>query len=269
MHGLEANQGVVVKAATDLPVWLDSLDCSPRRLKCTNSVAGRQRLQLDLFSLQPGQDLSQAHQTITADAAPTCIPLEAGQGLAYWPLRVWRRYDAFGLAREATSLFTAMAPKVGLGLTMVGIHYGWGSPWLGFTMVRVHQIPASDDCKANKARQSNACYCLFAVGKLAKVCFDTFSMQEMGREELVSLRPGWLTYNLHLDTMLHLWPQVYTYVCKFTKGQKYAFQVRQLQGDPLALSYWLASNLPLEDDTRQRLLEAPTVVERWVVEQYH
>ncbi len=42
------------------------------------------------------------------------------------------------------------------------------------------------------------------------------------------------------------------------------FQVRQLQGDPLALSYWLASNLPLEDDTRQRLLEAPTVVERSV-----
>ncbi len=41
-------------------------------------------------------------------------------------------------------------------------------------------------------------------------------------------------------------------------------QVRQLQGDPLALSYWLASNLPLEDDTRQRLLEAPTVVERSV-----
>ena len=39
-------------------------------------------------------------------------------------------------------------------------------------------------------------------------------------------------------------------------------QVRQLQLDPLALSYWLASNLPLEDDTRQRLLEAPTVVER-------
>ena len=39
-------------------------------------------------------------------------------------------------------------------------------------------------------------------------------------------------------------------------------QVRQLQADPLALSYWLASNLPLEDGTRQRLLEAPTVVER-------
>lgn len=41
-------------------------------------------------------------------------------------------------------------------------------------------------------------------------------------------------------------------------------QVRQLQLDPLALSYWLASNLPLEDDTRQRLLEAPNVVERSV-----
>lgn len=115
-----------------------------------NIVAkGGQRLQLDLYSLQHGQDLSQAQQTITADVAPTYIPPEAGQGIAYWPLRVWNRYDAFGLAQEATSLFNAMAPKV-----------------------------------------------------------------------------------------------------------------RQLQGDPLALSYWLASNLPLEDDTRQRLLEAPTVVER-------
>ena len=46
------------------------------------------------------------------------------------------------------------------------------------------------------------------------------------------------------------------------KNHSSVFQVRQLQGDPLALSYWLASNLPLEDDTRQRLLEAPTVVER-------
>lgn len=40
-------------------------------------------------------------------------------------------------------------------------------------------------------------------------------------------------------------------------------QVRHVQADPMALSYWLASNLPLEDDTRQRLLEAPTVVERY------
>ncbi len=50
----------------------------------------------------------------------------------------------------------------------------------------------------------------------------------------------------------------------FAKENHICFQVRQLQGDPLALSYWLASNLPLEDDTRQRLLEAPTVVERSV-----
>ncbi len=77
-----------------------------------NSLAGRQRLQLDLYSLQHGQDLSQAQQTITADVAPTYIPPEAGQGIAYWPLRVWNRYDAFGLAQEATSLFNAMAPKV-------------------------------------------------------------------------------------------------------------------------------------------------------------
>ena len=217
--------------ATNLPVWLDSLDCSVCRLKCTSSAAGRQRLQLDLFSLQPGQDLSQAHQTITADAAPTYIPLEAGQGLAYWPLRVWRRFDAFGLAREATTLFTAMAPKVGLGITMVRLHCGWGSPWLGFNMVRVHQTPASDDCKANKARQSNACYCLFAVGKLAKVCFDSLSMQGMGREELCSLRPWWLTYNLHLNTMLHLWPQVYTHVCKFTpKGRSVPFRCGSCRG---------------------------------------
>ncbi|KAL3153029.1 hypothetical protein ABBQ38_012053 [Trebouxia sp. C0009 RCD-2024] len=39
-------------------------------------------------------------------------------------------------------------------------------------------------------------------------------------------------------------------------------RVRQLHMEPVAVSYWLASNLPLEDDTRQRLLEAPTVVER-------
>lgn len=79
-----------------------------------NSLAGRQRLQLDLYSLQHGQDLSQAQQTITADVAPTYIPPEAGQGIAYWPLHVWNRYDAFGLAQEATSLFNAMAPKVTL-----------------------------------------------------------------------------------------------------------------------------------------------------------
>lgn len=42
-------------------------------------------------------------------------------------------------------------------------------------------------------------------------------------------------------------------------------QVRHVQADPLVLSYWLASNLPLEDGTRQRLLEAPTVVERFGV----
>lgn len=40
-------------------------------------------------------------------------------------------------------------------------------------------------------------------------------------------------------------------------------QVQHVRADPLALSYWLASNLPLEDHTRQRLLEAPTVVERY------
>ena len=40
-------------------------------------------------------------------------------------------------------------------------------------------------------------------------------------------------------------------------------QAKAFQGDPLALSYWLASNMPLEDDTRQKLLECPSVSARW------
>lgn len=39
-------------------------------------------------------------------------------------------------------------------------------------------------------------------------------------------------------------------------------QAKEFQGDPLDLSYWLASNLPLEDDTRQKLLEAGSAAER-------
>ena len=77
-----------------------------------NSDAGCQRLQLALSALQNGSDLSSAQQIIRADAAPTYIPPEARQGVAYWPSHVWNRYDAFGLAQEATNLFNAMAPKV-------------------------------------------------------------------------------------------------------------------------------------------------------------
>ena len=33
-------------------------------------------------------------------------------------------------------------------------------------------------------------------------------------------------------------------------------QVPAFMGDPLALSYWLVSNLPLDDAVRQQLLEA-------------
>lgn len=77
-----------------------------------NSDAGCQRLQLALSALQNGSDLSSAQQIIRADAAPTYIPPEARQGIAYWPSHVWNRYDAFGLAQEATNLFNAMAPKV-------------------------------------------------------------------------------------------------------------------------------------------------------------
>eukprot|EP00891_Asterochloris_glomerata_P007213 jgi/Astpho2/7213/Aster-x0762 len=39
-------------------------------------------------------------------------------------------------------------------------------------------------------------------------------------------------------------------------------QAKAFQGDPLALSYWLAANMPLEDDTRQKLLECPSVSAR-------
>lgn len=35
-------------------------------------------------------------------------------------------------------------------------------------------------------------------------------------------------------------------------------QVPPFHGDPLTFSYWLVSNLPLDDRTRQRLLQAKT-----------
>ena len=71
-------------------------------------------MKLDLFALQHGQDLSSAQQVITADAQPTYIPPEAGQGVAYWPLHVWRQNDAFGLAEIAATLFNSLAPQVRL-----------------------------------------------------------------------------------------------------------------------------------------------------------
>ena len=83
-------------------------------LSLSNSGAGRQRLKLDLFALQHGQDLASVHQVITADAQPTYIPPEAGQGIAYWPLYVWRQNDAFGLAVTAATLFNSLAPQVRL-----------------------------------------------------------------------------------------------------------------------------------------------------------
>ncbi|KAK9812881.1 hypothetical protein WJX72_005161 [[Myrmecia] bisecta] len=43
-------------------------------------------------------------------------------------------------------------------------------------------------------------------------------------------------------------------------------KARPFCGDPLELSYWLASNLPLKDETRQQLLECLSAVERLALE---
>lgn len=37
-----------------------------------------------------------------------------------------------------------------------------------------------------------------------------------------------------------------------------ALQAREFEGNPLELSYFLLSNLPVDDDVRQQLLEAHT-----------
>lgn len=75
-------------------------------------LAGRQRLQLNLSLLWHDQLLSQAQQTITADAPASHVPPEAMQGVAFWPAHIWSRYNAFQLADQAMCHFKAMAPQV-------------------------------------------------------------------------------------------------------------------------------------------------------------
>ena len=70
-------------------------------------------MQLDLWCWRQGQDVYQADQVITADVAPSYVPVEAQQHAAFWHASIWQRFDAFQLAAKAAGLFSAMAPKAG------------------------------------------------------------------------------------------------------------------------------------------------------------
>ena len=48
--------------------------------------------------------LRYAEVVILADEEASPLPREASQGLAFWPLPVWRLFDAYTLAREAAAL---------------------------------------------------------------------------------------------------------------------------------------------------------------------
>ena len=76
------------------------------------AAAGRQRLLLNLSRLRHDQSLSNAQQTIAADAPAVHIPLEAKHEVAFWPAHIWSKYNAFDLAAKAMAHFKAMAPQV-------------------------------------------------------------------------------------------------------------------------------------------------------------